>query len=832
VTTPIEAKQAGPDELRLHLPIPFVLAEYDHHPASESSGRLHYLSPFRADTNASFDVFKNTKGEQRWGDFAESLQGSVIDLVIRFEGGDAACTLTEGLTRCTELYVKFCGMEWEGPSISSAAREPFNPDEAQAKLDAADSPSIARGLSAFLYDEKTAHPSFAHLDPVKMQARWGISTTPDGVLLIPYLDSHGDLVAVRHRGRSGKWFSTGSNMALYGLPNLSGDSTLPVLLCEGESDAWVADAILGDRFEVLAVPGTGHLPERLIGVEKLEGREVYIAFDGDSAGRTAAVKWAMHVGVQGTAYVIPLPPGKDIAGLTRPQVLSLPGRSRPMQDRPLDLIVLSGNYARPATHEKGNPRVLNNWHLALESILRSEDGSIGFQGKLQPHNTDVIIPIEAMASTNALVRWCNMHAVVWSGGAGDHQRLLQLLLHESVFLPEGRMTRQAGWHEGDFVWPGGHIGTDVWEYVPPASKINLEGRISLPSLPCNPIQEFMAMYNMHRPDITGPFLAWLATAPIRPLFSQYPILSISGGSGTGKTTLTETLLAGFSGSDITTNLTSTTPYAVTAFFASANAIPVWFDEYRPGAREDAKNQLDQLLRDSYTGQPSYKGGMTDNKAEVTEIPTVVPVLVTGEESFIETSHTDRMVLLRMTKEGRGPIAKPSGGYARTYLEWLLTGGKDNDPFIERINVQPAGDASLNDRQRINLGVLDLGWRLLSDFFTEINPGFVMPKLDTSNITKEATEAQKSNPILEAVRWALENNLYTDPVWKDEQYVYVAPVNLRTEVAKSQAFVLPTNNAKGIKAFLVDNHQAIETRVEHLGKRTRVMRLPLSEVEVD
>ena len=65
-----------------------------------------------------------------------------------------------------------------------------------------------------------------------------------------------------------------------------------------------------------------------------------------------------------------------------------------------------------------------------------------------------------------------------------------------------------------------------------------------------------------------------------------------------------------------------------------------------------------------------------------------------------------------------------------------------------------------------------------------------------------------------------------------RYVYVSPVNLRTEVAKSQAFVLPSNNAKGIKAFLVDNHKAIVVRVEHAGKRMRVMRLPLAEVEVD
>ena len=42
---------ADPAELRRELPIAYVLEAYGHAPASSSGGRLHYLSPFRPDSN-------------------------------------------------------------------------------------------------------------------------------------------------------------------------------------------------------------------------------------------------------------------------------------------------------------------------------------------------------------------------------------------------------------------------------------------------------------------------------------------------------------------------------------------------------------------------------------------------------------------------------------------------------------------------------------------------------------------------------------------------------------------------------------------------------------
>jgi hypothetical protein len=528
-----------------------------------------------------------------------------------------------------------------------------------------------------------------------------------------------------------------------------------------------------------------------------------------------------------TVAVVALPDGRDICSLPPSLVASLPQRSRPVQPPPLDLAETGTAYVR--LNGTNNARPITNWVLRVERTLRSSDGSSAFEGTVHPHRIPAVLPVEALSSQGSITRWCNQFGGTWTGGGGDHQRLMQYLVAESSLAPEGRMTRQVGYHGGDFVWPDGHIGTDDWTYVPPPSKINLSGRIHISSGDCDVVRVLDAMLSLHDPQITGPILAWLAVAPLRPLFDRFPVLSVSGGSGSGKTTLTEKLLRTFSGSEITTNLTSTTPYAVTAFFASSNAIPVWFDEYRPGAREDARSQLDQLLRDCYTGQPSYKGGMAENKAEVVEIPTVVPVVVTGEDSFQETSHTDRMVLIRLTKQGRGNLSRldslDTSGFAHAYLSWLLLG---EPPQVDlRVKEVPG----LNERQCVNLEILKYGWHLLQAFAFDYDPSYRLPKLDLAGVIGQATEAAASNPLLEAVRWASENPTFLESVWMDGQYVYVHPVNLLTEVRKTGAFVLPTSNAKGVRALLRDQHNGEDVRVRRHDAHMRVVRIPLSEVVI-
>ena len=151
----------------------------------------------------------------------------------------------------------------------------------------------------------------------------------------------------------------------------------------------------------------------------------------------------------------------------------------------------------------------------------------------------------------------------------------------------------AGLHGSAFVWPGGRAGESSLVYSPPQHDVHLEDRLRLPNAEFTALQ-VSTLRKLHRQDVMDPVLGWLAAAPLRSLLPSFPSLAVTGSSGSGKTTLLSTVLSAFSGADITTNLTSTTKHALASFMACTNAFPVWFDEYRPGARKDTQMALDQL----------------------------------------------------------------------------------------------------------------------------------------------------------------------------------------------------------------------------------------------
>jgi hypothetical protein len=174
------------------------------------------------------------------------------------------------------------------------------------------------------------------------------------------------------------------------------------------------------------------------------------------------------------------------------------------------------------------------------------------------------------------------------------------------------------------------------------------------------------------------------------------------------------------------NLTSSTPYGVESFVDASNGLPVWIDEYRPGARAEAKLRLDQLLRDIFTGQASMKGGISADRLKVREIRTTAPTIVSGEDRFTETSHVDRMVLVRLTKGGQGDLRAldrtATAGWGRAYLEFLTqTDPRDHEPDPP-VYATPWLDARFDDRlhsrQALTMAVLRYGWLLLEGFVTD------------------------------------------------------------------------------------------------------------------
>jgi hypothetical protein len=195
-----------------------------------------------------------------------------------------------------------------------------------------------------------------------------------------------------------------------------------------------------------------------------------------------------------------------------------------------------------------------------------------------------------------------------------------------------------------------------------------------------------------------------------------------------------------------------------------------------------------------------------------------------------------MVLVALPPRGRNAdaleavTALGSTGLTRAYLTWLMAGLASGE--IPEITNYRAGREGLPDRQRYNIGALDLGWSLLQHFMRAHGSDLPAPCWDL--IEREATEAASSNPIRDALLWAVESDHFdahesvvATVLESGDPVLYIRVDNLVHFIGRHSDFQLP-GGAKAIKKYLVDNYGAEETRTRAWSgnpKRALVMEDP-------
>lgn len=812
--------------VKAELPILYVMAHFGHHPALEEAGRWKFVSPFRADSDPSFDVYEKD-GVDRWGDFAEGTGGDVLDLLKRFikheTGTEPGFTLqVEG---ANFLLQEMKASGWTGPTL--APRRSFDLDAAKATVGQAVA-GLAPFVGTFLAARKDQ--TLREMDPTWLYDNFGVSALGE-TLIVPYLNRQQDVVTYKQRRLDTKMMAAaGSSFdaVLYGEWR-DDDPARPVILCEGETDTWAA-AYLLEGYSALGTPtGVGaHAKQATL----LAGRKVYLAFDGDVAGRKGLRRWAAALLVQDCeVLVVPVPDGYDVAGLSN--LPELVARARPPVLPPDGAPQVSplGGYVRPAQGPNGKDESLSNWTFEPVRELQYDSGS-AYEGLLHPGGREVVLTSEALATKNTLIRWANRHGGSWFGSDKDCQLLLAALQAEAAYLPTGRMCTVAGYHDGQFVWPGGRIGPEHWTYVPPPTDVHLEGALKIEAGPAG-AEMVLGLRELHCHAVMDPILCWLAMAPLRALCAAFPILAVTGGSGTGKTTLLSSVVPAFSGSSIQNNLTGTTAHPLLAYAGSTNAFPVWFDEYRPGARADTLQTFNQTLRDAYTGQASAKGGMGTHWAEVKQVQTTAPIIVSGEESFSETSHTQRMVLVHLPVDGKNPealehvLSWPVGPLAYSYLAWLF------DRFLPEVRnslleVEGVGPLTLSSRVRYNFGILHYGWDLLTRYLADHGVD-LQGQPDLSLVATEAAEAASSSPIRDAILWALEEMDPDSGVTGVDDRIAVRVESFVAFVKRRDTFPLPAG-ATGVRKYLQSHFGGVEGDFNFAGRTRRAVVMDRSRVE--
>lgn len=793
------------DEVKTALPLEWVFQREGLILEPDSTGqRLIGPCPFHNDGSMNFAVYGDNFDHA--GCWACSFNGDVFDVIAAYR----RCDFGEALQAASKLLDEFkADPEWKPRAQAQPARPKADPNDlTQRALMAWQAAQNGATAIDRLVDEKQRdEPGWARVTTAYLIGRWNVGVESDATVVVPHFsvrEETGTAVLCRalktRTARSHLYASTGSDLgSLYGEHLDQGRDQ--VVLCEGESDTWCTDAAVGAMADVLGIPSGAGTPARPHWVQRFKKRHVILAFDGDLAGRRASERWFNALEpVAASVRVCVLPDGQDMAKAASVlKVLADAVEVRPS-------VGSVGPNKGASFYVRRGPDSMTpvcNWLMVPERELTFEDGSKAYEGIV--NRADVVLQAIHCASKSSIVKWSSSVGGNWRGNETDAQDLLGYLESRGPFLARGRATGVAGWHDGNFVWPGGRMGPDYWRYVAPTAAVPMN-KLKIEEGAWNPYC-IRLLQSLHANDVTSPILAWLAVAPLRSLLETFPFLAVVGSSGSGKTTLTEAFLDTF-GWNVGSTLTATTPHAVHSLAGSTNGLPVWFDEYRPGAREDSLAVMQQVLRDAYDATPSMKGGAQENRQALTIMPTMAPIIVTGEDAFSETSHIERAVLLNLPVRGRNAGAlrqlkelnKDNGGFGYAYLAWLVSSharGALPPIYVDRT----AG------RVPANLATLHLGWSLLHQFYAETT-GEDLGQPDFSRIEQGIAQAAATDPITDALVWAEFAQFYGGQiVWVEQDDVLVKLEDFVREVQRSGQFTLPGNRT-AVGKYLDEHWSAV------------------------
>lgn len=817
----------SPADLKRLLPITFVLHHYGHEPASQTYGRLHYVTPWRNDHKPSLDVwFDEEVGTQRAGDFADRFQGDVIDVIGKLIGKP----YKESIAEARELYALFrdeAAEGWQEPLPETDASRGLSPDIVESMYEL----PLVTGREEIVFGLVTERPGIIN---AKVLVEFDVRKASATKLVLPYPEGR----AFRFRYADGaKSFAAGSKTGLYHHPDVDLGDGRTLLIVEGETDTWAAHSQVGDRYHVVGVPGVGSRPDRMCADLRLtDDQAVVVAFDGDEAGRKGAAAWCDYFRALGhPVSVVVMPEGKDVASTPPSEFQRMLSRPRYWIPNTSDLQATKDGYA--VVSEKGET-VMSNFTLRVKAVV-VYDNSTTDAYEVEPVinggpiGTSVTLRMEDLRSSNSFSRWANTFGGAWWGTRADHQKVPAVLRADAVWAPTVPATTTVGLVGETFVWPEGRVGPSEVQCLPmPNNPYGDPAVFTLHEGAIRPGHTVLKLLNMYNQEATMAMLAWFALAPLRSRLRRFPSLFVTGPAGSGKTTIVQEFLRIMGGVEMSTNLISTTPYGLGVTMDGTNAFPVWFDEYRSGAGWRAKLGLDQLIRDAYDGKSSRRGGVdADNPGRVIALRTVCPLVISGEDFADEQSHRDRIVRIDLNPTHRGEIPlweDEDDAFARGYLEWLVTQPEAGPaPVSEEIRSRPERFDASSPRQAINMDVLDTGWRLLTRFVHDIDP-VKLPKPDWQALLDHISEGAEE-PVMDALRTIYERET-NNAVWADDDWLYVSSSLAIVEAGKLN-LTLPFSSTRALTRHLLNMGGSMVRNTGPYGaKSIRYVRLPNTWIE--
>lgn len=808
------------EDIKATVPVTYVLHLKGHEPHDQDGRDIRYLTPWRQDRNPSLACFADEDGGvvDRWKDMSRANSGGdILDLIEALD--PKKDTYSKQYDLALKIYDRYLEEDdWVEPEPGVTGS--FDIEASRAEVMEWELQSDRGSLADWLRDRTDTLSDIS--------ARWLTETF--GVVWIrgevraPY----GDTGLYKYRRPGDKFQSPSGTRRMWGMfygEWLDTDPSLPVVLCEGETDVWSGTHATQDYVFFGLPTGAGTNPKKM--QTRLAGRRVLIATDQDSAGRDAARLWADELSKDNEVFIVPLPEGQDLADVRDIPALLAAARR---YERPLRGIgTLHGRYFRLS--KDGAPGMeISDFVMTPNRVLQGVEGGLSYVVLIDGIEHDLLS--RDLRNDRAFHDWAHNRGLVWSGSKRDTEVLASELKAASVFCPHESAADTTGVFDRHLVWADGSIGDRSVRFIPNGPVVNYDIHLSEPTGPAK-AKLIPMMRRMGPHSVMDPILAWAAVAPFRSFLPQFPILNISGSAGSGKTTLIQTVIPMLTGSNILQTLTGTTPFGIEALIHNTNAFPVVFDEYRGGARNEAMTRLQQLVRDAYNGSPSVKSKGGDRWNELAETRTMAPLVIAGEQSFEEKSHGERMVIVNVPRPKGGRDANEVKAYhivrqhmdgelAYSYMRWVVAEMQEHD--------MPVSVPEADDRMSYNLGVLDLGWRALNDYLGRCGlPPMEDP--DWSGVVDVQEEMAATNPVVDAIDWALGDKFLSESVWiTEDDELCVQAGDLVAAVNRAGVITLPGGNATTIVKLLQSDYGAVQKRLRNpVGDRKVVQVMALEDV---
>ncbi|WP_049923911.1 hypothetical protein [Halopiger djelfimassiliensis] len=424
------------------------------------------------------------------------------------------------------------------------------------------------------------------------------------------------------------------------------------------------------------------------------------------------------------------------------------------------LAVEAGRYGYRSTYQRNGEEYsewneITNWVAETKALVQPDDGQPLIRLQIHPAESvdadsfETEIPVSAFNEPREFREeilserlWTRFTPGAANRSNGEVLADIRSTINQQDYS-DYRGVEHVGYHNTEYVLPGGTLGPKGWLEDPdraawaPTGDSGLWTAVDIePGDGYNPNEMpdiCETLSDIRCIDELVPVLGWMHAAAIRPLVmeiaGEYPILSISGTTGTGKTSTLEALyeLFGLRGEPFGATDTN---FTTQKKLSSSNAVPVWLDEYKPSQIADHKvDRLHEQLRHATKGKTVTKG--TANLESV-KYRIGAPIILSGEQEVQESAVRRRSVLVNFTTGSTADEYRDAynrlrdhelSQYAIAYYQWLtgqITPSKIREAWAKADDfIDEAITADIGESERNGLRTVCVGMKLYQSFAADM-----------------------------------------------------------------------------------------------------------------